>query len=660
VDPGGDQLRAAAADDEGEAGVKEESKGTLTFVREGRARKSRAAAGMKVSVPFVSSFSIDRGESMNLQDQIRQRIVECVAVGSLAPLQRLPSTRALARHLKVSRNTVAAAYQRLVADGHLEARPRSGIYVSNARYAAIRRDELRAAGQPTPVEPPVWERQLGGSRQIGALMAVPPDWQQFPYPFVGSQLDRSLFPVAEWREASKLTLSLQEIGDWAADTANADDAKLLQEIRSKVLPRRGIHARPDEVLVTADGQQALHLTVELLIEPGTTVAVEEPGNPELVALLRRRGAEIVFQPVDRDGMVVDERLADCGVVYVSPGHQRPTGVALSSTRRAALMAMAAERDFIVVEDDFESEADDLGAAPPALRAGDQGRRVAYVAPLLQSLAPALRLGVLVAPPSLVRAARALRRITTQHPPLSMQRTAAHLLALGHYDTITARVGASFRKRLLALRDALNHYFVQLVEIPPVRGGTAYWVTGPEAVDVRELPAAAEARGVLIQPAAHFYSGGSAPRNVFRVSVSGIPEERIRPGIETLSRVFRAMLARERKPAARLACLDADELRERMPGMTILCRTVYSDPLTIELLPDGGMTGRAGFANEDQDLGRWWLEGDFWCRQWKEWSYGQVARFRIVLEGGRIHWVSPDGRFIDSGLVSIQSGPIERH
>ena len=84
----------------------------------------------------------------------------------------------------------------------------------------------------------------------------------------------------------------------------------------------------------------------------------------------------------------------------------------------------------------------------------------------------------------MRAARALRRITTQHPPLSVQRTAAHLLALGHYDTIMARVGAAFRQRLLALRDALNHYLVQLIDIPPLQGGTAYWVTGPESLDVR--------------------------------------------------------------------------------------------------------------------------------------------------------------------------------
>jgi len=631
------------------------TKGTFTLVP--AVRKSRRT---KVNVPLEALIAIDRGASLNLQDQIRQRIVERVAVGSLLPAQRLPSSRKLARFLKVSRNTVALAYQRLIADGHLEARPRSGIYVSCKRYAATRREELRAAGEPTPAEPSAWERQLGGSSPVENLPAMPPGWQQFPFPFVGSQLDRSLFPVVEWREASKLTLSLQEIGDWAADTANADDAKLVQEIRSKVLPRRGIHARPDELLVTSDGQQALHMTVELLVEPGTTVAVEEPGNPELVALLRRRGAEIVFQPVDREGMVVDGRLVDCGVVYVSPGHQRPTGVSLSAERREALMTMAEVRDFIVVEDDFESEADDLGAAPPALRADPRGRRVAYVATLLQPLAPALRLGVLVASPSLVRAARALRRITTQHPPLSVQRTAAQLLALGHYDTIMARVGATFRQRLLALRDALNHYLVHLIDIPPVQGGTAYWVTGPESVDVSELLSAAEARGVLVQPAAHFYSGGSAPGNVFRMSVSGIPEDRIRPGVETLGRVLRAMLARERSAAEPLACLGAAELHAHMPGMTLLCRTVYGDPLTIELRPDGSMSGWAGFANEDRDAGRWWLEGDFWCRQWREWSYGAVARFRIALEGERIHWVSADGRTIDTGLVSRQSGPIERH
>jgi hypothetical protein len=82
--------------------------------------------------------------------------------------------------------------------------------------------------------------------------------------------------------------------------------------------------------------------------------------------------------------------------------------------------------------------------------------------------------------------------------------------------------------------------------------------------------------------------------------------------------------------------------------------------TIDLLPDGTMAGRAGFANEDLDEGRWWLEGDFWCRQWREWSYGQVVRFRIVLEGTQIQWFNAEGRLIDSGLITRQTGPIDKH
>ncbi len=353
-----------------------------------------------------------------------------------------------------------------------------------------RRDGLRAAGEPTPVEPPVWERQLGGSQQIEDLMSLPPDWQQFPYPFVGSQLDLSLFPVAEWREASRVTLSMPEIGDWAVDAANADDGKLLQEIRSKVLPRRGIHARPDEVLVTAGGQQALHLTVELLVEPGTTVAVEEPGNPELVALLRRRRARLVFQPVDHDGMVVDERLIGCGVVYVSPSHQRPTGVALSPARRAALMAMAAERDFIVVEDDFESEAGDLEAMPPALRAG-----VGRPARRLRRDAPAVALAGAQA-----RRARRFALAHTHGPGPA-----------AHHDAPSAAVRAADRRAPARARPLRHHHGARRCRVPAAAAGAARCAQSlPRAPD--RHPAGAERHRLLGHgPRAARRAAGSRPR-----------------------------------------------------------------------------------------------------------------------------------------------------
>lgn len=613
-----------------------------------RTRSRRSVVGLLGS----SMLQVTRESPLPLQDQVRQKIVAGVALGSLAPGTRMPSSRALSRHLGVSRNTVAAAYQKLVADGHLEARPRSGVFVSLRQRGGSLGTETRVSGRAAAAGEPAWTRRLQTLRQLEQLVAIPPDWQKYPYPFVEGRLDRSLFPVHEWREASRLTLSAPEIQRWAVDTGDADDSMLVQEIRTKVLPRRGIHARPDEVLVTAGAQQALFLTVELLVQPGAMVAVEEPGNPELIALLQRRGARLVHQPVDQHGIVVDEALAACDIVYVSPGHQRPTGATLSAARRRDLMRMAAERDFVVVEDDFECETNYLEPSLPALRGGDEAARVVYAVTLVQSLAPVLRIGVLVASPGVVRAARALRRLTTRHPPLSVQRTAAHLLALGHYDTIMLRVGEVFRARLRALRDALNHYLPLSIAIPPVRGGTTYWVRGPDGLEVAELAAAAATRGVLMEPAARYYAQREGPHNYFRLSITSIREENIRPGIEALAKAMHALQAvSARVPPAPCDYLSGDELRRVMPGATLLLQTVYGDPCTIELAADGTMSGRAGFANEDLDQGSWWVEGDLWCRQWREWAYGEITRFRVAISGDRILWCNAEGRLIDSALIA---------
>ncbi len=595
-------------------------------------------------------LQVDRDSPLALQDQLRRKIVAAIALGSLTPGTRMPSTRGLSSQLRVSRNTVSAAYQTLVADGHLEARPCSGVFVGHNQPAVGRPLEPGISGRTSVTSAAIWTQRLQDVASAEGPGAVSSDWQKYPYPFVEGRLDRSLFPVHEWREASRLTLSMPEIQQWAVDTGDADDPMLVQEARSKVLPRRGVQARPDEVLVTSGTQQGLSLAAELLVQRGDTVAVEEPGNPELIAVLRRIGARLVHQPVDEQGMTVDEALAGCRAVFVSPGHQRPTGAVLSLARRRELLRLANEHDFVVVEDDFGCESNFREPSLPALRGGDDAERVIYAATLVQSLAPALRIGLLVAAPAFVRAARTLRRLTSRQPPLSVQRTAAHLLALGHYDTITLRVDAEFRARLLALRDALNHYMPKSIAIPPVSGGTTYWARGPAGLEVAELAAAAEARGVLIEPASRYYARGEGPHNFFRLSVTSIREESIRPGVAALAAAMRALKAGPvSTPPERY--LSGAELQDSMPGATFLLQTVYGDPCTIELAADGSMAGRAGLANEDVDQGRWWIEGDFWCRQWREWAYGEVARFRVAVEADRIRWFNSSGRQIDSALIT---------
>lgn len=602
----------------------------------------------------TSSAATGDLEAGTLQRRIREKLLDGIASGIYPAGRRLPSSRKLAKQLGVARNTVVLVYQQLVAEGHLIARERSGIYV-NEEVARRRLHEARVGGPAAPQSVTAWAHRFRGRVHEPDAWRYPPDWQKYPFPFIEGRFDRSLFPVSEWREATRIALGLKEIEQWSTDMGEVDDPLLIEQIRTKVLPRRGITARADEILITLGTQQALDLVTELFVDRTTQVAIEEPGNPAMQALLAVRNAPVSHQPVDEDGILVDDRLDKCRLVYVTPSHQRPTAATLSVGRRRALLERAAAQDFVILEDDFECETNYLDDAFPALRGMPGGERVIYVGSLSRVLSPGLRLGFLVAAPEVVNEARRLRGLTTRHPPLNNQRTAALFLSLGHYDTTVLRLGRIFRERLIALRDALNHYRPHSIAIPPVRGGTTYWVRGPEGLDARDLARQAEARGVLVEPVGHYYAAGNGPKNVFRMGITGIPIERIRDGVAVLTDVIRTMTGGDipHLDVRKRRWMKGPELRRKLAGATLLYKTVYGDPCTIELHEDGAMIGRAGYANEDRDSGRWWIEDDLWCRQWQAWAYGEISRLYTRIDGDRIQWFRAEGpsagRLVDSAV-----------
>lgn len=601
----------------------------------------------------------DAGEGGTLQRHIREKLLEGIALGVFPAGRRLPSSRKLAKQLGVARNTIVLVYQQLVSEGHLIARERSGIYI-NEEVTKPRLHGERIVGPGVSGAPTEWTPRFSRRVAEPETYRYPPDWQKYPFPFIEGRFDSSSFPITEWREATRAALSVREIAQWSTDAGEADDLLLIEQIRTKILPRRGIAARAEEILITLGTQQALNLVTQLFVDRSTAVAVEEPGNPTLQKLLAVQSAPCVLQPIDQHGIIVDERLSKARLVYVTPSHQRPTAATLSIARRAALLEMAAKYDFVVLEDDFECETNYLDNAYPALRSMPGGGRVIYIGGLSRLLSPGLRLGFLVAAPEVVSEARRLRSITTRSPPLNNQRTAALFLSLGHYDTTVLRLGRTLRERMIALRDALNHYRPQSIAIPPLRGGTTYWVNGPEGLDARDLAREAERRGVLIEPVGHYYAGGDGPPNVFRLGITALPIERIRDGVAALAETIREMMVGDIQSLDRLGkkWLSGRALKKRMSGTTLLYKTVYGDPCTIDLFGDGQMIGRAGYANEDRDVGRWWVEGDLWCRQWKVWAYGEVSRLLTRIEGDRIQWFraeGPDaGRLVDSAVL-VSSG-----
>lgn len=588
---------------------------------------------------------IEPGSAMSLQEQVRSGIIRAIQSDTVRPGSRLPSSRKLADRLGLSRNTVMLAYQRLISEGHIEARERSGVFVPEAD--TLSRVISPAAG-PAPASAPGYRLPILGEISEEARFNCPPDWQRYRFPFIEGRYDRSLFPTVEWREASRLALAASEVEEWSLDNGEVDDDALIDEIRTKLLPRRGITARQDELLITVGEQQALFLAAELFAGPGVTVGVEHPGLPEMRTLVRRRGARLQPLPVDDEGVVVDHRIDACDMIHVSPSRQRPTAVTLSGARRAQLIDRIRANNLVVIEDDFECEMNYLKESEPALRGMPGGESVIYVASLSKVLAPGVRLGYMVAPAHVITAARRLRDLTTRRASPNNQRAAAFFLSLGHYDAMLRRMLTVCEERRVALRDALNHYRPLSIAIAPAKGGTSYWVKGPDGFNANELVEAARSRGLLIEPAGGYFLDRAEGQNMFRLGVTSIPVSRIREGVAELSQAIRDLASGQQSAPAEP--LEGAAIGAALSGASLIYKTVYGEPCTIELHPDGRLSGWAGYAREDRDEGRWWVEGDLWFRQWNRWAYGEAAGFQVVIEGDRLSWLNGEGRRVDGAVI----------
>ncbi|WP_447752301.1 aminotransferase-like domain-containing protein [Sphingopyxis fribergensis] len=600
-------------------------------------------------------LSLDRTASLSLQQQIRRQILSAIASGAFPADWRLPSSRRLAHELGVSRNTVALAYQELVAEGHLATRERSGIFVTRLGQAAVvDYERVRGTAAPAPLSDEPDRTDIAVPRHF----RLPPDWQRYRFPFIDQRFDRSMFPVAEWREASRLALGTADIAEWTSADEDIDDEVLIEQIRARILPRRGIIAARNEILIVGSEQQALFLIAKALGHRMRRVAIEDPGLPQTRHVLELAGAELIHQPVDDGGMIVNDRLSESDCVYVTPSRQRPTGVTMAQDRRQALLALAADRKLLLIEDDFDSETTVIGKPLPALRAMPGGERTLYLASLSRALAPGIKLGILCGPAKWIGAIRKVRDLATHRPSPTTQRAAAHFLALGHYESMNARVLRVVEARLLALRDAINHYMPQSlaeplpqsVAIAPAAGGSTVWVRGPTTLDARLLARVLERRGVLIEPAAGYFASGAPPLNMFRLGVSGIPTDRIREGVATIAAVMRE-LSGDQSGSGDLVPLAGPDIACRLGGATLLYRTVYGEPCTMQVHANGTLDGRAGFANEELDSGRWWIENDRWFRQWNAWAYGEPAGFAVAIRGDQLFWLDDQGRQVDSAVIA---------
>ena len=230
------------------------------------------------------------------------------------------------------------------------------------------------------------------------------------------------------------------------DYIDQDDEVLVEELCIRVLPRRGIWIKPENLLVTIGAQNALSIISQLLFNKDTVVGIENPGYPDARNLFLLLTEQLVLLDIDENGLVINDKIDMCDYIYITPSHQSPTTATMPLDRRKALLEKAKLHDLIIIEDDYEAEANYIHQANPSLKSLDKDNRVIYCGSLSKSLAPGLRIGFLVADSELIRQARMLRRLLLRHPPALVQRTVALFLQLGHYDSHISRFNQVLNRR----------------------------------------------------------------------------------------------------------------------------------------------------------------------------------------------------------------------
>lgn len=476
----------------------------------------------------VETFFLAPATQGTLQARIQQMIAGGILSGRFRRGEKLPSTRGLATHLGISRITVTLAYTELLANDYITARGRSGYFVSDN------------APEPPPAPVPAtrsetvdWTRAIGQRFTGGVTPEKPQDWASFRYPFIYGQADPTLFDHANWRLCAVQALGARDFTALTTDYYDQDDPQLIEFITRHTLPRRGIVARPSEILVTLGAQNALWLTAQVLLTQRRLAAIEDPCYHALRDILMQSRCRLAALPVDADGLPPESIPEGTDVIFTTPSHQCPTSATMPMERRHALLDRARALEAIIVEDDYEFEMSYLAAPSPALKSLDSDGRVVYVGSFSKSLFPGLRLGYLVGSESFIREARALRASVLRHPPGHIQRTAAYFLSLGHYDAQIRRMARALAERRQVLEDAIQRNGLTIAGRGTF-GGSSIWMRAPDGADTTQLALDLRAKGVLIESGAPFFAAPDPPTEFYRLAYSSIPSSRIGEGVRLVA------------------------------------------------------------------------------------------------------------------------------
>jgi len=457
--------------------------------------------------------------------------------GELQGGMKLPSTRAMAEELNVSRNTVLNAYRQLLAEGYLEGREGSGTFV-----ARISPEQLLAAPHtPNTTQPSRTEssRPVFSARAKAQISAShPPSDGTLPRPFVPEAPALDAFPYQLWSRLVVRQARRMPANDFAYQDS-AGYRPLREAIVAHVTVTRQVHCTSEQVMIVPGSQGALDLAARMLVNTGDPVWLEDPGYSGALGAFLGAGADIIPVPVDQEGLVVDigiERASQARLAYLTPSHQFPLGVTMSLSRRLALLDWAKRANAYILEDDYDSEFRFASRPLATLQGLDDSNRVIYIGTFSKVLFPSLRLGYLILPPALVDPFLKVRRLIDIHSPMLEQAVLADFMAEGHFARHLRRMRTLYAERRGALLEAARNLPIQ-IDSPEAGIHCVGWL--PDGIDDLRVANMAPEYDLNLTPISSFSIEPRSRRGLL-LGYGGFREQEIKKGAQRLGALLRSV------------------------------------------------------------------------------------------------------------------------
>jgi len=493
------------------------------------------------------AITLDQRSATPLHKQLYDELRQAILAGRLKPGERVPSTRTLSQSLGVSRTTVTQSYEQLLSEGYLRAATGSGTFVGCELPDELLKSkpvETFRATETRPDDKRQIELSSYGASITDSAPFEPPE-PETPINFKCGRPALEEFPLQQWR---RVILKHYRANDHSLlDYADGSQGygPLREAIAGYLRHARAVACGADQVVIVNGAQQALDLIAKLMIDRGAPVAIEDPGYLGARRAFLAQGAELLPAPVDESGIIVDaltsktflKSKGGLKLVYVTPSHQFPTGATLPLPRRLDLLAWAEKTGVMIIEDDYDSEFR-YGSRPiPALQGLAKGDSVIYFGTFSKVLFPALRVGYLVAPPSMARVFARAKWLADRQTPMIEQRVLADFIKEGHLERHLRRMRTLYDKRRQALVRALETHFGDRVTILGENAGMSLMIRLRGRLDDDEVTRRARLAGVGLVSARHYYLVESR-RDEFLLGYAGLSERRIQEGVRRLAKILK--------------------------------------------------------------------------------------------------------------------------